>query len=182
MVSGPEKSCRPNVEVDENAQEVVLHRQVSNFRGVKEMESQSSKYTMDHSRVNVEDKIISLFEPDTLVSAQYLENLLRKTVLEPEKRLVLAVLEDAINCFQVNVMAERGRRKKLFKESEDWIMGRDDDWIFSFVSVCELLRFNPEYVRRGLLRWKEKKLARNPTPHSRAKKIMAGYSLAANGH
>jgi hypothetical protein len=182
MVSGPEKSCWPNVEVDENAQEVVLHRQVSNFRGVKEMESQSSKYTMDHSRVNVEDKIISLFEPDTLVSAQYLENLLRKTVLEPEKRLVLAVLEDAINCFQVNVMAERGRRKKLFKESEDWIMGRDDDWIFSFVSVCELLRFNPEYVRRGLLRWKEKKLARNPTPHSRGKKMMAGYSLAANGH
>jgi hypothetical protein len=182
MVSGPEKSCWPNVEVDENAQEVVLHRQVSNFRGVKEMESQSSKYTMDHSRVNVEDKIISLFEPDTLVSAQYLENLLRKTVLEPERRLVLAVLEDAINCFQVNVMAERGRRKKLFKESEDWIMGRDDDWIFSFVSVCELLRFNPEYVRRGLLRWKEKKLARNPTPHSRGKKMMAGYSLAANGH
>jgi hypothetical protein len=182
MVSGPEKSCWSNVEVDENAQEVVLHRQVSNFRGVKEMESQSSKYTMDHSRVNVEDKIISLFEPDTLVSAQYLENLLRKTVLEPERRLVLAVLEDAINCFQVNVMAERGRRKKLFKESEDWIMGRDDDWIFSFVSICELLRFNPEYVRRGLLRWKEKKLARNPTPHSRGKKMMAGYSLAANGH
>ena len=148
-----------------------------------EWETQSSKYTVAHSRINVEDKIISLFEPDTLVSAQYLENLRRKTLLEPEKRLMLAVLEDAINCFQVNVMAQSGRRKKLFNESEDWIMGRDDDWIFSFVSVCELLRFNPEYVRRGLLRWKEKKLARNPTPHSRGKKMMvAGYSLAANGH
>jgi hypothetical protein len=146
------------------------------------MESQSSKYTVNHGRVNIEEKIISMFEPDTLVSAQYLENLRRKTVLEPEKRLVLAVLEDAINCFQVNVMAQSGRGKKLFRDSEDWIMGRDDDWIFSFVSVCELLRFNPEYVRRGLLRWKEKKLARNPTPHSRGKKMMAGYSLAANGH
>ena len=58
----------------------------------------------------------------------------------------------------------------------------DDDWIFSFASVCEVLRFNPEYVRQGLLRWKEKKLTRNPTPHSRGKKMMAGYSLAANGH
>jgi hypothetical protein len=95
---------------------------------------------------------------------------------------MLAVLEDAINCFQVNVMARSGRRKKLFNESEDWIMGWDDDWIFSFVSVCELLGFNPEYVRRGLLRWKEKKLARIPTPHSRGKKMMDGYSLAANGH
>ena len=146
-----------------------------------ELETQSSKYTVDHSRINLEDKITSLFEPDTLVSAQYLD-LHRKALLEPEKRLTLAVLEDAINCFQVNVMAQSGRGKKLFNESEDWIMGRDDDWIFSFVSVCELLRFNPEYVRRGLLRWKEKKLARNPTPHSRGKKIMAGYSLAANGH
>jgi len=146
------------------------------------MESQTLKYTVDHSRLNIEEKIISMFEPDTLVSAQYLENLRRKTVLEPEKRLVLAVLEDAINCFQVNVMAQSGRAKKLFNDSEDWIMGRDDDWIFSFVSVCELLGFNPEYVRRGLLRWKEKKLARNPTPHSRGKKMMAGYSLAANGH
>ena|SRR5882724_8584856 len=146
------------------------------------MESQTLKYTVDHSRLNIEEKIISMFEPDTLVSAQYLENLRRKTVLEPEKRLVLAVLEDAINCFQVNVMAQSGRAKKLFNDSEDWIMGRDDDWIFSFVSVCELLRFNPEYVRQGLLRWKEKKLARNPTPHSRGKKMMAGYSLAANGH
>ena len=146
-----------------------------------ELETQSSKYTVDHSRINLEDKITSLFEPDTLLSAQYLD-LHRKALLEPEKRLMLAVLEDAINCFQVNVMAQSGRGKKLFNESEDWIMGRDDDWIFSFVSVCELLRFNPEYVRRGLLRWKEKKLAHNPTPHSRGKKIMAGYSLAANGH
>jgi hypothetical protein len=146
-----------------------------------ELETQSSKYTVDHSRINVEDRTLSLFEPDTLVSVQYFENLRRKTLLEPEKRLMLAVLEDAINCFQINVMAQSGRRKKLFNESEDWIMGRDDDWIFSFVSVCELLRFNPEYVRQGLLRWKEKKLARNLTPHSRGKKMMAGYSLAANG-
>jgi hypothetical protein len=144
-----------------------------------ELEAQSS---VDHNRINLEKKMISLFEPDTLLSAQYLENLRRKTLLEPEKRLMLAVLEDAINCFQVNVMARSGRRKKLFNESEDWIMGWDDDWIFSFVSVCELLGFNPEYVRRGLLRWKEKKLARIPTPHSRGKKMMDGYSLAANGH
>jgi len=90
-------------------------------------------------------------------------------------------LEDAINCFQVNVIAQNARRKKLFNETEDWIMEQDSDSIFSFVSICEVLGLNPEYVRRGLLRWKEKKLAR-PTPHSRGKKMMAGYSLAANGH
>ena len=143
------------------------------------MEAQSWKHTVDHS---IEDKVISLFEPDTLVSTQYFESFRRKAPIEPEKMLMLAVLEDSINCFQVNVMAERGKAKKLFDETVDWFLDENDDWIFSFGSICEVLRLNPEYVRQGLLRWKEKKLARNPAPHSRGKKMMAGYSLAANGH
>ena len=146
-----------------------------------ELEAQSSKYTVGHNRINLEEKISSLFEPDPLLPAQYLENLRRKTLLEPEKKLMLAVLEDAINCFQVNVVAQSGRRKKLFNEAENWIMKHDNDWIFSFVNVCELLQFNPEYLRRGLLRWKEKKLARNPTPHSWGEKMIAGYSSVATG-
>ena len=42
MVSGPKKGCWPNVEVDENAQEVVLHSQVmwtelmGNSHGIQE--------------------------------------------------------------------------------------------------------------------------------------------------
>jgi len=143
------------------------------------LEAQSSKHAVDYS--NVEEKVVSLFEPDMLQSAQYLENLRRKTPIEPEKKLMLAVLEDAINCFQTNVMAERGRRKKLFNETVDWFLDRNDDWPFSFESVCGVLRLNPDYVRRGLLRWKEKKLIR-PTSYPRGKKMMAGYSLAANGH
>jgi hypothetical protein len=95
--------------------------------------------------------------------------------------LMLAVLEDAINCFQVNVMAERGKAKKLFDETVDWFLDENDDWIFSFGSICEVLRLNPEYVRGGLLRWKEKKLAR-ANIHSRGNKVMAGYRLAASGH
>ena len=83
---------------------------------------------MDYS--NVEEKVVSLFEPDMLLSAQYMENLRRKTPIEPEKKLMLAVLEDAINCFQANAMAERGRRKRLFDETLDWFLHRGDDWLF----------------------------------------------------
>ena len=146
-----------------------------------ELDAQSSIHTAGHSYINVDEKIISLFEPDTLLSAQYLENFRRTSFVEPEKRLMLAVLEDAINCFLVNLMAQSGRGKKLFNEAQDWIMEQDDDWMFSFVSICEILRLNPEYVRQGLLQWKEKKLAR-PTPHSRGRRMMTGYRLAANGH
>jgi hypothetical protein len=145
-----------------------------------ELDAQSSLHTAAYSHFNVDEKIISLFDPDTLLSAQYFENLRSKT-LGPEKRLTLAMLEDAVNCFQANVMALSGRRKKLFKETEEWITAQDDDWIFSFVNVCEILRLNPGYVRQGLLRWKEKKLARR-TPYSQGKRMMAGYRLGANSH
>jgi len=52
-----------------------------------------------------DEKIASLFQPDTLLSAQYFDTLRRKTLLEPEKRLMLAILEDAINCFQDNLFS-----------------------------------------------------------------------------
>src|SRR5262245_66568030 len=143
------------------------------------MEGQSWQRTIDHS--NVDNKCISLFEPDALMSTKYLESFRLKTPIEPEKMLMLAVLEDAINCFQTNVMAERGRAKKLLDETMAWFLDPNDDWTFSFVSICEILHLNPEYVRGGLLRWKEKKLARTHAL-SGATKVMAGYRLAANAH
>ena len=60
---------------------------------------------MDHSHINEEAKIISPFEPDTLLSAQYFERLRTKTLFEPRE-------EDAINCFQINVTAQIERGKK----------------------------------------------------------------------
>ena len=135
---------------------------------------QSSKSIEKSSSFDTEEKITSLFEPDTLVSAQYFQNFRRKTCLEPEKRLILAMLEDAVSCFQVYVTARSGKGKKLFNEAEEWIMMKHDDWIFSFASVCEMLGFNPEYVRQGLRRWKQKTLANHTTPEYWRKKRLAG--------
>jgi hypothetical protein len=138
------------------------------------LKAQSSNYRVDHSHINTEDKIISLFEPDTLLAAQYLENLRRKTLIEPEKRLMLAMLEDAVKCFQVYVTAQGRRGQKLFNDAQEWIMMTDDDWIFSFVNVCETLGFSPEYVRQGLRKWKQKKLANNiPAEGWRKKRMTA---------
>jgi len=102
-----------------------------------------------------DEKIASLFQPDTLLSAQYFDTLRRKTLLEPEKRLMLAVLDDAINCYRDNLFSQRGKNKRLFDEAEEWIATPGGDWIFCFDNVCESLGFNPEYLRRGLQRWKE---------------------------
>jgi hypothetical protein len=103
-----------------------------------------------------EDKISSLFQPDTVLSEQYFENLRRKTYFEPEKRLMLAVLEDAIRCYQDNLHARKSKRRRLFEETEEWIVTGTDDYVFSFRHVCEALGLSPEYLRQGMLRWKQR--------------------------
>lgn len=111
---------------------------------------------------NVEDRLAALFQPDTLIPAQYLDTYRRKTHLEPEKRLMLSVLEDAIACFQKYVLARDGKGREMFREAEEWISAEESEWLFSFDSVCEALGFNPAYVRAGLVRWKEATLQAQP--------------------
>src|SRR5215470_14258130 len=114
--------------------------------------------TKDNSGSMADDRVSFLLQPDTLLSVQYFDNFRRKTHLEPEKQLLLAVLEDGINTFRDNVFAQGEKNKRLFKEAEEWITATEDDGVFSFVMICDTLGINAEYVRRGLLRWKQKKI------------------------
>jgi hypothetical protein len=141
--------------------------------------ARKSKSTEELGSIYVEERVVSLFEPDTLVAAQYIENLRRKSLFEPEKRLMLAVLEDAVNCFQAYVTPQGGTEQKLFNDAEGWIMMTDHDWIFSFVNVCETLGFNPEYLRQGKGRWKQKKLANSTPTEGGRQKRMIGESRRA---
>jgi hypothetical protein len=113
----------------------------------------------------VEEKLNSLFQPDILLSAQYYDSLRGKTGMESERRLMLAVLRDAVACFQNYIFARDRRGKRLFDEAEDWILQEDDEQTFSFKSICEVLGFNPGCVRQGLVRWKKKRLARHARSH-----------------
>jgi hypothetical protein len=90
---------------------------------------------------------------DPVVSEQFLNPGIRGG----EERLLLAVLQDAVECFQEHVVAQSIREKKLFQEAEDWILEKNSDWPFSFENICETLQLNPDYIRRGLLVWKEAK-------------------------
>jgi len=107
---------------------------------------------------NVEETFTALFQPDTLVQDEYFEVFRRETCLEPEKKLMSAVFDDAISCFQHYTFARDKKRAALFREAENWIKEKNDDGFFSFENICEILGFNPGYVRQGLLRWKEMKL------------------------
>jgi hypothetical protein len=115
-----------------------------------------SSVARDETGPAIDVRIAPVFQPDTLLSTQYFENLRGKTLLEPENRLIFAILEDAITGYQNNLLAQSGKGKRLFDETESWIIEVGSEWVFSFENVCEALGFNPEYVRQGLFRWKEK--------------------------
>jgi hypothetical protein len=94
------------------------------------------------------------FDP---VDSGLLEGLSKKDIREREERLMQAVLENAIEYFQKYVLAKDERGKKLFQEGEEWILDKDSDWLYSFENICEVLALHPDYIRQGLMCWKEAK-------------------------
>jgi hypothetical protein len=71
-----------------------------------------------------------------------------------EKRLMLAVLEEAVGTFQRQLDAKSRRGQRLFREAEEWIRSRDTSWTFAFENVCNTLGLDPDYLRDGLERSK----------------------------
>src|SRR5579863_2793504 len=106
----------------------------------------------------LDERLPALFEPDTLLPIQYFEAMRRKHLLEGEKRLILSVLEDAIECFMKCMDSATNKGQRLYREADEWIALEDKHWVFSFDNVCDMLDINPEYMRRGLRDWKVRKL------------------------
>ncbi len=104
------------------------------------------------------DTFAHLLQPDTLLPSQFYAALKRKGAHEPERRLVVAVLQDAVDCFQKHLRARDRKARQLFVDAEEWICSEDRSWPFSFENVCDLLQINAEYLRRGLISWKEREL------------------------
>jgi hypothetical protein len=102
-----------------------------------------------------DDRLSSLFQPDALLSEEYFGNYRRRVPLEPEKALMLAVLEDGVRSFQENLFAETGKKRALFVEAREWLFNDGFEHVFSFSSVCSSLGLSPGYIRRGLKRWEE---------------------------
>lgn len=127
-----------------------------------------------------EEKVRSLFQADSLAAHQYFNTLHRKDGLGPEKTLMLAVLEDAIFCFQKYLFGRDKGERRLFREAQDWILEEDQEEPFSFETICEVLGIAPNYLRPGLLRWKQRQLARRRRAKARKTASANHLQLVAN--
>ena len=101
----------------------------------------------------------SLFVPDVSTPEQFYDSRRDDSTIRPVKKLMMAILEDALRCFQNNADAKVGARKRLFQEAETWLCGEGGEGPFSFETVCETLGIEPQFLRRGLKEWRSQQLA-----------------------
>jgi len=115
-----------------------------------------------------------LFEPDVLAPNQFHRVIKSSDVPDPERRLMVAILEDAVSCLSKDPRRSPRQQRKSFEEAYSWINEHETDgWVFSFTNVCEALGLDPSYLRRGLNRWTA--LSRNrPAEKPRLKKYRSG--------
>lgn len=98
-----------------------------------------------------------LFASDALLPEQYYDT--HSKALEPERRLMLALLVDAVRCYQTGVTAPGGSHTRLFLEAERWLFTARRDAAFAFEDICDVLEIDPGYFRRGLRHWRARRLA-----------------------
>jgi len=73
--------------------------------------------------------------------------------LQPEKRLMLAVLEGAVSDFQKYATASTGRGRRLFAEADAWIASGSTDRPLDFENICHALALEPSAIRVRLRTW-----------------------------
>ena len=88
------------------------------------------------------------FEPDTLLPEQLV--LPGRQAMQGERLLMLAVLEDAVDCYRKCRGSRDPALRLLFDETRAWVESRERDTVFSFENLCEALDIDPDYLRRHL--------------------------------
>jgi hypothetical protein len=106
-----------------------------------------------------DDFLARILEPDTCLPSQFWGNRGLSRQLEGEKRLMIAVLKDAVECLDKYRSARNGAGQELYENAVQWVADRSTEWLFSFDNICGLLGFDPDYMRESLLK-REQKLAR----------------------
>jgi hypothetical protein len=103
----------------------------------------------------VETALAQITVPDILTPRQYYDGRHRD---DPEtravKRLMFAVLADAVRCFQTYADGSTRAARRIFIETEAWISDRNAQGPFTFEMICETLGIEPDCLREGLREWR----------------------------
>jgi hypothetical protein len=95
----------------------------------------------------------SASEGESILPSQFFEGRTKREALEPLNRLMLAILVDAVRCYQAGSEARTISRRRAFREAEEWLFTTKAYGPFSFERVCQVLDITPDYLRKGVRKW-----------------------------
>ena len=92
-----------------------------------------------------------MMESDLILPVQFLQ----RSMATPEKRLLLAVLEEAVGTYQRYASALRldRRNRAVLGDVKAWFASTESHELYSFVAICDVLGLESTYVRSGLGLW-----------------------------
>ena len=99
-----------------------------------------------------DDFLARILEPDIFLPSQFYGSGGLSRKLEGEKRLMIAILKDAVECLEKYRAARSGIGRVQYQNAIEWVEDTGTEWLFSFTNICDLLGFDPHYLRAVLLK------------------------------
>ena len=95
---------------------------------------------------------------DARLDVAYVDQICRNQYDEGEKKLMLAVLQEALNNFVQFLPSKDVTGQERFREVEEWFWGDDPEWLFSFKNIAESLGISSSYFLDRLMTLKRNRL------------------------
>jgi hypothetical protein len=92
---------------------------------------------------------------DVILPAQFFTALVDPRS-EPERRLMVAVLEEAISAVLSTAGANGDERRAVALEAQRWFSSDSRSWPFAFCTVCDILGLDVDRVRHVITTWRER--------------------------
>lgn len=103
-----------------------------------------------------DDFLARILEPDVFLPSQFYGAAGLSRKLEGEKRLMIAILKDAVECLEKYRGSRSVAGKIQYDYAIEWVEDTGREWLFSFTNICDLLGFDPDYLREALLKRENK--------------------------
>jgi hypothetical protein len=65
---------------------------------------------------------------------------------------MIAILKDAVECLDKHRGVRNSSGRSHYQNALEWVQDESTDWLFSFTNICDLLGFDPSYMREVLLK------------------------------
>jgi hypothetical protein len=120
--------------------------------GMMEANSSSTNFTTHQPLLNAPYSQGQNLSPLSCHPAQFFTDAIHSEAhWSGTRRLLFAVLQDAVACWfrYRNTRSSQGRQ--LFQEIRDWFLTKNRDSLYAFENICIHLNLDADYFRRGLM-------------------------------